>query len=609
MRKKQLKMRTKRLYKLLIFGKQKEKLEAIDTLQHLGALHITKADKKLIDQMEQDESLPEVDEISHLLLKLQYIAKATDIDNSFYLEGLPPADKVLNQSRDFIKIHLDKITNLANIKKEITKSKEKFQAQLSLLNKIPFNIKKEHAKDKSHFFFTSTKKIKNIKALHLKKIINQAESQKLYYYHAKIDEGKRNQAKDALKNSQSKKLSLSFINHDTKHEKDILNSKITKTKEKLDHVDKELFKKINGKQSKIKFLIASLLNYREQYNITGNFTKSKNFFALQGFCEGKDVNRIKDALPDASIYVSVAKKGAPTKLKNGPFSENFELITNMFGTPSYGLIDPTKLVTFFFPFFFGFMLSDIGYGLLLLLAVIGLHLHFKEKFKRGTAIFGTSAISSIIFGAFFGSFFGNLIPIDPLLIDGFQGSFNILKIALAIGLFHINLALVLNIYQLILKRVDSFELFLSGAPYILLQLGVVALIIQSYVVAIILLGLTVFALIKKKGIFGIMDITGFFGLWFSYARLLALSLATAGVALAINIIAEKALTFGAIGFVLWLAILVFGHLFNFALNILGCTVHSARLHYVEFFSLFFEGEGHPFKAFKVQKDLEKSEDS
>jgi V/A-type H+-transporting ATPase subunit I len=95
-----------------------------------------------------------------------------------------------------------------------------------------------------------------------------------------------------------------------------------------------------------------------------------------------------------------------------------------------------------------------------------------------------------------------------------------------------------------------------------------------------------------------MDITNFFGTWFSYARILALNLATSGVALAVNILAEKTISFSVVTYVI---ILILGHLFNFVVNLIGCTINAARLHYVEFFSLFFESGGKPFKPFSIKK--------
>ena len=539
-------MRTKKLYKLLVFAKQEDKIDTINSLQHLGAMHVVKAD---VDQkqMQPDESLPNVDEISKMLLKLQYVAKETGVDNTFYLEGLPPAEKVLKQAKKFIDIHLEKVRGVVSRKKETSSKKARYGAQLRILSSLPFCVSHADIQNNNKLVLSSAKKIRKLGKLFIEKVIVKGENSKRYYYHVQIASKNLALALEVIKKSQIKIVDLKFLKGGSSQELIRFKDVTQKLTEELDEVDKRLFRIINGKQSKIKFLIASLLNYREQYNITRFFAKSKNFFAVSGYCEGKDVNRIKDSLPDTSIYVKVAKKGAPTKLENSSFSKNFELVTKMFGTPTYGMVDPTVLVTFFFPFFFGFMLSDIGYGLLLLLGVVGLYLHFGKTFKKGAVILGSSAISSIIFGALFGSFFGNLIHINPLFIDSFQGSFTILKIALVIGLIHINLGLVLNLYQLILQRRSAFVIFLKGAPYFLLQLSVILIIFKQYVLAIILGILLLAALIKDKGIFGIMDITGFFGVWFSYARLLALSLATAGVALAVNIVAEKALGFGWIG--------------------------------------------------------------
>jgi V/A-type H+-transporting ATPase subunit I len=113
---------------------------------------------------------------------------------------------------------------------------------------------------------------------------------------------------------------------------------------------------------------------------------------------------------------------------------------------------------------------------------------------------------------------------------------------------------------------------------------------------------SVLSLIIKAGAFGITEITGFVGTWLSYARLLALLLATGGIALAINIMADKLATIPVIGIVLSIFILIAGHLFNFAINLLGSTIHSIRLHYVELFSQFYDASGKAFKRFTIKKE-------
>ena len=136
-----------------------------------------------------------------------------------------------------------------------------------------------------------------------------------------------------------------------------------------------------------------------------------------------------------------------------------------------------------------------------------------------------------------------------------------------------------------------------------LQLILVAAFIQQYWLIYVSIALAVIVLLVRKGLIGLTDITGFFGIWFSYARLLALSLATAGVALAINIIADKVAEFAVVGPLLWVLVLVLGHTFNFVLNMIACVIHSARLHYVEQFSLFFKEGGEAFKPFKIKTKI------
>ena len=129
----------------------------------------------------------------------------------------------------------------------------------------------------------------------------------------------------------------------------------------------------------------------------------------------------------------------------------------------------------------------------------------------------------------FGSFFGNLVPITPLYQDSFSASFIILQVSLLIGLVHINLGVLLQIYQQFLKKTPLAKALQVTLPIPLIEGAVVLLLFKQYLAAIIVAIILLILLYREKGFFGIMDITGFFGTWFSYARLLALSLATAGV--------------------------------------------------------------------------------
>ncbi len=595
-------MRTEELSKLLIFGAIEDKAEIISRLQHVGVMHIVKANPN--NELKQDSPASDVDLMSHLLLKLQYIAKQTKLDVPFILEGLPLREKVINQAKEFIEQHLAKIEDLSNENKKLIQEKSKLQAQRKSVEELPFSIKTKIIDNHTRIILQSDQDISNYPFPVKIKVEQVVKKGKVFFTELIVSNKDLTKFHNSLRKSQSKQVNLPNMLLGSKNYLQNIERDIAAADKKIVEIQASLFKKINGKQSKVQFLITSLENYRNQANISAKFIQSPNFFAIEGYVKTQDVQRIKNSFPETTIYAQPASSEAPSKLKNQGFAKNFETITTMFGIPSYSLIDPTPLVSIFFPFFFGFMLSDVGYGFLLLFAVIAVYFHLGDKFQTIAIILGSSAISSMFFGVLFGSFFGNLIEITPLYQDSFSASFMILKVSLLIGLIHINLGVALLVYQQFLKKTKLLKAIRVVLPIPLIQAVVLLLYFKQIIPAIITSIVLIFLLIKEKGFFGIMEITGFFGTWFSYARLLALSLATAGVALAVNIVADKALSLGKVGMVLWVIILGVGHLFNFVLNILGCAIHSARLHYVEFFSLFFEGEGHEFKEFKVQRKVD-----
>jgi V/A-type H+-transporting ATPase subunit I len=103
------------------------------------------------------------------------------------------------------------------------------------------------------------------------------------------------------------------------------------------------------------------------------------------------------------------------------------------------------------------------------------------------------------------------------------------------------------------------------------------------------------------GVLKLYDVVGYFGDVLSYARLLALGLATGAIAMAINGVAQMAMGIPLAGPIAAVFVIIGGHLFNVAVNTLGGFVHSGRLQYLEFFSKFFQGGGSAFDPFRVEK--------
>jgi V/A-type H+-transporting ATPase subunit I len=235
-------------------------------------------------------------------------------------------------------------------------------------------------------------------------------------------------------------------------------------------------------------------------------------------------------------------------------------------------------------------------------------------------------VATIILGALQGCYLGDFHTrflgmeketypylVDPLGINPMAETITVLQIALIIGLIHLNLGLVLgavkniqagNRRDLISGQISLFVLQPSVAVLICKLFGWwgwASLPLTSTPMLIALAGVVIGALMLliPKGLLGIFDITGYLGNWLSYARILALGLATSGIAMAINVLTKMT---ADVFIILGVIVCFFGHVFNIALQALGALIHSLRLHYVEFFSKFYEGGGNEFDPFKVTRE-------
>jgi len=322
----------------------------------------------------------------------------------------------------------------------------------------------------------------------------------------------------------------------------------------------------------------------------------------------------------------------PIALENKPVFDPFEFVTTLYGYPNYRELDPTPLLAPFFVLFFAMCLTDAGYGLTLA-AISGIAI---AKLKPGGGMgkllkvlfYGgiVTAVVGLVTGGIYGIDYNSLpdwvksfVIINPL-----EEPMKMLNISFLIGLVHMLFGMGIRMYSNFKEHNWTDALFDDLAwilfLVVLAPLGYAGILggkIPSSVAVIskkaaLILAAIIFVtggrkqgnIVKKffKGLIGFYDVVGYFGDVLSYARLLALGLATSAIAIAINGIAKMVLGLPFYtGYIAALLVLVLGHLFNIAVNTLGAFVHSGRLQYLEFFSKFFSGGGKPFRPFRSER--------
>ena len=366
------------------------------------------------------------------------------------------------------------------------------------------------------------------------------------------------------------------------------------------------------------------------------FGTTRETFLIEGWIRGRDEEavraRLTEIAPEVEISSRDPEKGenAPVDLHNSGAINPFEFVTTLYGRPAYSERDPTPLLAPFFIVFFGLCVSDGGYGVTL--AAVSFFLMTKMQPGGGRQLMKLlmmGGISTAAVGAVTGGWFG----IDPSIMPAWLRS-TIVMNPLEEPMKMLNVVFILGIIQimagLIIKMVADFKeghwldgildqllwvLFLAllvplGYSFILggsVPDGVMAICGKGAMVAGAIVVLTGARKNRNPimkilgGVLKLYDIVGYFGDVLSYARLLALGLATGAIAMAINGVAEMASGIPIVGPIAVVLILIGGHLFNLAVNCLGGFVHSARLQYLEFFSKFFTGGGSAFQPFRVEK--------
>lgn len=357
----------------------------------------------------------------------------------------------------------------------------------------------------------------------------------------------------------------------------------------------------------------------DEFAVRSSFGETEHTFVLYGWAPARDLPRVQAALTEVgeglvAQVLPLSERDlarAPVALDNPAPARPFESLVRLLTLPRYNGPDPTLLMAFGLPFFFGIILGDVGYGTLLLLLSLGLLARFGQP---GTLhdllrVLALGSAWGIVFGFLYGEAFGNLgehFGLHPLWLD--RGSASqvpaLLLFTLALGAVHVTLGLALGVWEAWRMHSRGHLLERGGMLVGLIGLFLVVAALLDWLpggmtpgMAVILLGVVLLG--SSYGWVGVLagpiEFIGVIGNILSYLRLAAIGLASLYLARVANDLA------GSLGNVVVGAVVaVLIHALNLVMGAFSPSIHSLRLHYVEFFRKFYEGGGRPYEPFRQQ---------
>ena len=633
-----------KMKKFKLFALEKDRKSLLKELQKFSYVHFvkTKEDDESLKEIELNQDMTIIKEKNQKVKwMLNYFSKLfpkdtkKEIDESSVKETLFVLVEQQASKYDFSNDY----ENLANISREIDSNKEEianletYRKELSKWLNIKESLGNLKAFRTAKFFLGTVAKknfeplkdkLRNFEHTYIEEISDESSQINIMLLTSNTEEKE-------LKN-ELKTYSFTETNFD-------FDTSFTEEYEKTKNREEELKKaneKLKEKVEKLLKLIPKLLIQKEYLDnalmretVVSNFKATDTVNVIEGYIPldmEEEFKKIVNKNSNKSNYLEITEvdkddEEVPILLKNSGITGLFASITQMYALPKYNEIDPTAILSIFYWIFFGMMVADFAYGLILFI-LSGLALmigKFDENKRKFLKFFFALSFSTMIWGLLYGSAFGDLIKLPTQVLDSSKDFMSIFILSIIFGAIHLVIALGIKAHILIKNGhfmdviYDVFLWYLTLTSLIILLLagrfGLSEFTKNIFIACAVIgmLGIVVFGARDAKtlvgriggGLYSLYGITSYIGDFVSYLRLMALGLAGGFIASAINIIVKMLVSKGILGIILGVVVFTLGQSFNIFLSFLSSYVHTSRLTYVEFFSKFYEGGGKAFKKFRV----------
>jgi len=628
----------------------------IGELHELGAVEIrnvtpkTEGEKPLMANAKTDER---VRQISPLLTRITRLAETLDhfkrIEKKSLIKAIfeaPKEEPPVKIKEDYEKLSLDATKMLDNAEKSVKGLEdslssidgevEEITASIETIKKLKgLDFDLSYLGESSYLFVTSgevqkedleelTTKIESLNSV----LISDEIDNKNIITVAGLKEDKNN-VYEILRKQGYDEFDLPSLEGKPQDALNMLQKKMEELNSKKEECIGELSDLADKHIEELQIIKERLRIEEERAHISSRFGKTERTFVLEGFVPKKRLDSTLNLLKEKTegyAFITAEEppkdeKEVPILLDNPGVFGAFEVITETYSMPKYSEVDPTFFIAIWMPLFFGICLTDAAYGVMLLAVSGFLYKRSSGAVKSISIILLLSSIPTIILGLLFGSVFGDFFQtyfgIQFGVFDPLQKAVVALILAFLVGAIHLNIGLILGIKRklaekdmngLIYEQLWKLSLEIGIVFFIFLMMGYSPIFYQLGLIFTILGSLIVF---KSAGPLGIMDITAFIGADMSYARLLALALATSSIAMTVNLMSKLIWNIKisgiSVGIPFAILLLIGGHLFNFLINAFGSFIHSMRLHYLEFYGMFYEGDGKKFSPFDSKRRLTKIE--